>query len=147
MPFWRLYYHLVWGTKNRYPLIDEAREETIRRSIRATCEEHRALVHGIGVMPDHVHLSVSIPPRISASDFIQFVKGSSSHLINQIEAGQSENAFAWQAEYGVLSFGERSLEDVVAYVEHQREHHAENTTRPNYEQLERPYDPKTPSRS
>jgi putative transposase len=147
MPFWRLYYLLVWGTKNRYPLIDAGREATIRKSIRSTCEEHRALVHGIGVMPDHVHLAVSIPPRISVADFVQFVKGSSSHLINQMEVGQSENAFGWQAEYGVLSFGERSLEDVVSYVEHQREHHDANTIRPAYEQLERPYDPKTTPRS
>jgi putative transposase len=147
MPFWRLHYHLVWGTKNRESLIDDAREETIRRSIRATCETHRALVHGIGVMPDHVHLAVSVPPRISVSNFVQFVKGSSSHLINQTEGGTTEGTFAWQAEYGALTFGERSMEDVVAYVENQRAHHADNTIRSAYEQLERPYDPKRPPRS
>jgi putative transposase len=141
MPYWRLYYHLVWGTKNRHPTIDVAREDIVRRSIRATWEEHGALVHGIGVMPDHVHLAVSIPPRIAVAEFVQWLKGSSSHLINRIETMSAEITFAWQAEYGAVSFGERSLEDVVAYVENQHAHHADQSLRPTFEILEHPYDP------
>jgi len=47
--------------------------------------------------------------------------------------------FAWQAEYGVVSFGEASRSTIVAYVENQRQHHADQTLVQIYEQLERPY--------
>ena len=147
MPYWRLYYHLVWGTKNRLPVIDGEREDIVRRAIRGTCEEHGALVHGIGVMPDHAHLAVSIPPRISVAEFVRYVKGSSSHLLNHAEGRGRDEAFAWQSEYGALTFGERSLEDVVTYVESQPAHHADEALLPTFEILERPYDPTNRHRS
>jgi len=90
-------------------------------------------------MPDHVHLAVSVPPRVAISAFVQAVKGSSSHLVNHVESDMGRETFGWQAEYGVLSFGERSLEDVVAYVENQVAHHAAREIRPEFERLERPY--------
>src|SRR4051812_6668823 len=123
MPFWRLFYHLMWGTKNRELVIDDAREETIRRSLRATCDEHRAIVHALGVMPDHVHLAVSAPPTIAIADFMRVLKGSSSHLLNHPGLTPiSSQSFEWQAEYGVVSFGEASLERIVSYIDDQRQH-------------------------
>ena len=140
MPFWRLFYHVVWGTKNRKPLIDDAREETIRKSLRATSRHHRALIHAIGVMPDHVHFAVSLPPTGTIATFIRDLKGSSSHLLNHPgNRPVSLQEFAWQAEYGVVSFGEASLQTIVAYVENQRQHHADQTLINIYEQLERPF--------
>ena len=140
MPFWRIYYHLVWGTKNREPTIDEVREETIRRSLRATSTQHQALVHAIGVMPDHVHFAVSLPPTGTVATLMRDLKGSSSHLINHPDRHPvSLQEFAWQAEYGVVSFGEASLSTIVAYVENQRRHHADQQLIQIYEQLERPF--------
>ena len=140
MSLWRLFYHVVWSTRDRATAIDDEREDVIRRSIRATCAEHGALVHGIGVMPDHVHLAVSIPPKIAISIFVRQLKGSSSHLVNHTEHGFDSGTFAWQAEYGILSFGERSLADVVAYVENQRARHADHQLLPTFEAFERPFD-------
>ena len=147
MPYWRLFYHVVWATKDRLPTIDASREETIRRSIRVTCEEHGAPIHAIGVMPDHIHLAVSVPPRIALSDFLHALKGSSSHLINRIGEEPRHDTFAWQPEYGILSFGERSLLDVVAYVENQAAHHAAADLLPAYELVERPFGPDSGRRS
>lgn len=147
MSLWRLFYHLVWTTRDRLPTIDDGREEIIRRSIRATCKEHGALIHGIGVMPDHVHLAASIPPRIAIADFVRQLKGSSSHLVNHVEHGRHPGAFAWQHEYAILSFGERSLPDVIAYVENQRSHHADQTLLPAFEETERPFDRNDGTRS
>src|SRR3954447_4760558 len=140
MPFWRLFYHLVWGTKNREPLIDDEREATIRRSLRTTCDKHHAIVHAIGVMPDHVHLAVSTPPIIAIADCMRVLKGSSSHLLNHAGLSpMSSQSFEWQAEYGVVSFGEASLERIVAYVENQRQHHTDHTFISLFEHMERPY--------
>jgi putative transposase len=141
VPYWKFYYHLVWATKNREPLITEDRFELVRRALAAIAVEHDVFVHAIGIMPDHVHLAVSIPPRHAVSDIVKKMKGLSSRRISATFARPGD-AFAWQPEYGALTFGERSLADVVSYVTNQREIHAKRQTLAPYEQIERPFTPK-----
>jgi putative transposase len=76
-------------------------------------------------MEDHVHLVVSVPPKVSLATFIGQAKGSSSHFVNH--RLHLENQFAWQAGYGVVSFGGKALDDVVRYVKNQKRHHREST--------------------
>jgi putative transposase len=135
MSFWRLYYHLIWATKKREPLINDIAADVICRSIQAICSEQRVIVHAIGVMPDHVHLAVAIPPRISVSDFAKLVKGGASHLVNRSVEQPIGNWFFWQPEYGVLSFGVRSLESVVRYVGNKAFRHANDKLWPLFEQF------------
>jgi putative transposase len=137
MPFTQHYCHLVWTTKYRNPIIDDELASVIKHKIQSTSNEQRAILHALGIMPDHIHLAVSIPPRIAISDYIGLVKGKSSHHINQSGAFQHLGHFAWQAEYGLLSFEEHSLASVVAYVNNQAEYHANNTLWPTFERVER----------
>ena len=65
MPKWRLFYHVVWATKGWAPLIDEVTERAVRMSVKSTCRAEKAILHAIGMMPDHVYLAASIPPSIS----------------------------------------------------------------------------------
>jgi len=48
----------------------------------------------------------------------------------------SDGNFKWQAGYGALTIGERSLETVMAYASKQKEHHRENKTVAIYERME-----------
>ena len=136
MPFSQLYCHLVWGTKHREPLIDESAAALIRQTARTTCNAHRALLHAIGMMPDHVHLAVSLPPSLAVSNFVRAVKSKSSFEINASLRTTSLTQFSWQAEYGVLSFGQRSLSSVTAYVNSQAAHHAANALWTTFEIME-----------
>ena len=113
MPYWRLFYHLIWATKDRAPLLDEAAVAAVEQSIRDTCEEPKVRLIAIGFMPDHVHLVASIPPRLAIADFVGRLKGASSYAANGIPR---EARFSWQAEYGILSFGEKALPTVIDYV-------------------------------
>lgn len=99
------------------------------------------VVHAVTAMPDHVHLVVSIPPSTAVSVLISRVKGASSHVLRHPPDGPGKESFAWQAEYGVLSFGEKALPDVVAYVENQRERHAAQRLWDNLEQVADPSQP------
>ena len=125
MPYWQLYYHFIWGTKNRLPLIDSTLEAELYRAIAAKAQKMDGFVHAIGGMEDHVHLAVSIPPKIAPAKFIGDVKGNSSHYVNHVLKLYFE--FHWQDEYGVLSFGEKNLSTVVRYIHNQKQHHAEGT--------------------
>jgi putative transposase len=122
MPYSRLFYHFVWATKERFPLITERNQEPLYAAITAKVKEFKGLCYALNGTSDHVHLVVSLPPIVSLTTFVGQVKGSSSHLVSRLEAGQ--NHFAWQAEYGVVSVSETHLPTIVRYVQQQQRHHA-----------------------
>ncbi len=125
MSYWKLYYHFVWGTKNRQPLILASIEADVYRAIAAKAQDMGGFVHAIGGIEDHVHLAASIPPKLAPAKFIGDVKGNCSHFVNHIIKPDFE--FYWQDEYGVLSFGEKNLPSVVRYIHNQKQHHADGT--------------------
>ena len=134
MPYWKLYYHFVWGTKNRLPIIDATLEPELYRCIAAKTKDMGGFVHAIGGIEDHVHLAVSILPKLAPAKFIGDVKGNSSHFVNHVIKPDFE--FYWQSEYGVVSFGERHLASVVRYIHHQKQHHADGTLIAAMEQMD-----------
>jgi putative transposase len=124
MPYWRLFYHVVWATKHRLSLIEPAWEAEMYGYIRGKAIALGCIPHAIGGMPDHIHVVISIPPKLPVATLIGQLKGASSHHVNEKYAN---GAFAWQTEYGVFSFSEKSLSKIVEYVNNQKKHHAENT--------------------
>jgi len=127
MAFWRLYYHLIWATKERHPLITATIEPELYGYIRGKAHHLGCIVQAINGVEDHIHLVVSIPPKLSIADFVGRIKGSSSHHLNHLP-GNQQPQFAWQHGYGVLSLGSKQLEEAIAYVQRQKEHHARQTT-------------------
>ena len=74
-------YHVVWATKYRYKVLHGAMRERIRKIIIQTCEELGVhIVKGV-LARDHVHMFLSIPPKLSLSDVMQRIKGRSSRRI------------------------------------------------------------------
>jgi putative transposase len=140
MSRWSLYYHFVWGTKGRESLINPERETLLQRGLRATCQKNEIIVHAIGMMADHLHLAASVPPELAIAKAAQLLKGSSTAFLNRSNDAAWAEKFAWQHEYGVFSFSERSLDDVVAYVLNQKEHHANNQLIAIYEPAPRRFE-------
>lgn len=126
MSFWRAYYHLVWPTKHRAPLIDTAVEEQLHPYLVKRAAELEVYVHAINGWHDHLHLAVAIPPKHAVAHVVKHLKGASSHFINQELEGNGR--FAWARGYGVLTFGERQLPFVLAYIHKQKQHHSQQTT-------------------
>jgi putative transposase len=124
MTIWRTYYHLVWATRDRAPLITEQVEAELYGYIQAKSKSLDCPCHALGGIADHIHLIVSIPPSRAVADFVMRIKGSSSHHLNQIHLNQR---FAWQREYGLFSLGAQQLERAIAYVAQQKHHHATQT--------------------
>ncbi|MEJ5223354.1 MAG: IS200/IS605 family transposase [Anaerolineales bacterium] len=131
MPFAKLFYHFVWGTKNRLPLIEAAFEPNLYRVIAEKTQKLEGIVHAIGGTQDHIHMAVSLPPKLAPAIFIGEVKGNASHFINHVI--KPDFAFYWQDEYGVLSFGEKNLPSIVRYIRNQKKHHAHGTIVPAME--------------
>ncbi len=125
MAFWRLYYHLVWATKNREHLIQPAIEARLYAYIVSKAAELDVYVYAINSWYDHLHLVASIPPKHAVAYVVKRLKGASSHDLNQ--AGGLDYQFAWQRGYGALSLGERQKPLAEEYVENQKQHHEQQT--------------------
>ena len=126
MPYWRLYYHIGWTTKARHCWLTGDRAELVEACLRKKVHEFGGLVHAVAVRPDHVHLAVSLPPAQALSKMIGDPKGGSSFLLRRRHPSVIQEGFDWQPEYGVVSFNERILPQVIAYIANQEERHRQD---------------------
>lgn len=132
MALWRLYYHLVWATKERQPLIIPARESQLYSYIIGKADSLGCIIHSIGGIEDHLHLVTSVPPSLSIADFVKHIKGSSAHKFNQ-DSPPTSAKFSWQRGYGIFSLGGKQLDEAIAYVSNQKQHHSQGTAIPSLE--------------
>jgi putative transposase len=128
MPYWQLYYHIVWSTAERLPLLTPEVESEVHRYLRAKAQDLEGVVFAVNGMADHVHMVVSIPPKVAVAQFIGQVKAVASTKHNQRLA--TARLLAWQSESGVFSFDGKRLPNYIGYVERQKQHHAEGQTIP-----------------
>ncbi|MEE8583723.1 MAG: IS200/IS605 family transposase, partial [Acidobacteriota bacterium] len=115
--------HITWHTKQNVPVIRNRIEDRLHHYLRSRVSKTQGtLLHEVGGVEDHIHLAVSVPPTLCVSSWIGELKGSSSHHINHQVARR--RILAWQAGYGVVSFGTKDLPYVVEYIRTQKERHA-----------------------
>ena len=126
MAFWRTYYHLIWATKERQPLITPEKEAELYGYIIGKANALECIIHGINGTENHIHIVASIPPKLSIADFVKKIKGSSAYHLNHCKFS-SDITFAWQRSYGVLTLGSKQLDEAKAYVDNQKEHHRNGT--------------------
>jgi putative transposase len=130
-----VYLHFVWTTERRENWIPAEKEKDIHAVIAAEAIAQKALVLALNGMSDHIHLVVKMPPSVSISRFMQQVKGVSSTAIREAILPEATD-FGWQDNYGVFSFHQRHLETVCNYVKNQKVHHANQTTRQEWEEAD-----------
>ena len=141
MTYARLFYHLTWSTKHRMSIIDASTEAILVKAFPGIARSESCWTHAIGIMPEHVHMALTIPTRLAVADAVKAIKGSSSHLLRHEYAEGAPNWAGWQNEYGIVTFSEWTLPKILNYVTHQREHHANDTLIPELEREEREEEP------
>ena len=134
MSYWRLHYHLIWGTFERQPTLVGEKEKIFYGVLYNKAEELGVIIHAAGNVDDHAHVVCSIPPRLAVAEVVRQLKGASSYAIN--EAIYDGEKFRWQGGYGALSVSERNLEQVMAYAANQKEHHRDGRIVAVYEKID-----------
>tara|TARA_Y100000815_G_C13203719_1_gene447764 strand:- start:266 stop:697 length:432 start_codon:yes stop_codon:yes gene_type:complete len=80
---YNIQYHFVWVTKYRYHVLAGEVKLRVRELIRQICQQHDLLIEQGHVSKDHVHILVSAPTHMSASQIMQKIKGRSSRVLQQ----------------------------------------------------------------
>ena len=80
---WNCKYHVVFAPKYRRKVFYEDKRAEIRDIIRELCAWKGVEIIEGEICPEHVHLLLSIPPKLSVSSFMGYLKGKSSLMIFQ----------------------------------------------------------------
>ena len=80
---WNCKYHIVFAPKYRRKVFFEEKRIEIREILRQLCKWKNVEIIEGEVCPDHIHLLLSIPPKLSVSGLMGYLKGKSSLMIFQ----------------------------------------------------------------
>lgn len=80
---WNYKYHIVFAPKYRRKVFYEEKRADIREIIRTLCQWKEVEIIEGEICPDHIHVLLSIPPKMSISGFMGYLKGKSSLMIFQ----------------------------------------------------------------
>lgn len=117
--------HIVFSTKGRKPCLSEEFQPKLWAYMAGIAHNQEFDAIAIGGVSDHVHALFVLPPSMPLAKAVQFLKGSSSHWINENAAIGAP--FSWQEGYGAFSVSASQTADVVRYIQNRRAHHAKKT--------------------
>ena len=78
---WVCKYHIMFTPKYRRKIIYKELRRDIQQIIKDLCKWKGVEIIEGNIMPDHVHILVSIPPKMSVSSFMGYLKGKSAMMI------------------------------------------------------------------
>ena len=118
---WNCKYHIVFAPKYRRQIIYGKIKADIGIILRKLCDRKGVEIHEASACPDHIHMLVSIPPKLSVSQFMGYLKGKSSLMIFDRHANlkyKYGNRQFWCTGYYVDTVG-RNKKVIEAYIKNQ----------------------------
>ena len=120
---YRCQYHIVFAPKYRRKVIYGQLRADIGQILRKLCEQKGVEIIEANAMPDHIHMLVSIPPHISISQFMGYIKGKSTLMIFDRHANlkyKYGSRHFWCRGYYVDTVG-RNEKVIKEYIKNQTE--------------------------
>ena len=118
---WRCKYHIVFAPKYWRQVIYGKIKTDIGAILRKLCDYKEVEIIEANLCPDHIHMLVSIPPKISVAQFVGYLKGKSSLMIFDRHANleyKYGNRQFWCKRYFVDTVG-RNKEAIEKYIREQ----------------------------
>ena len=112
-------YHIVWITKYRKSVMTGKIAARTRELIRMICNSNDVQILSGHVSKDHIHLLVSVPPHLSVSKLVQYLKGNSSYKLQQEFKELNKQYWGrhlWGRGYFAASSGNVTDEVIMEYI-------------------------------
>ena len=115
-------YHIVWVPKYRYRILKGVIKELLTSDIKMLCEWKSCEVQELSIQEDHIHVLVSVPPKLSISSLMGILKGKLAIKIFKSYPSLKEKLYwgnhFWARGYFVSTVG-LDEEMIKKYVQHQ----------------------------
>lgn len=120
---WKCQYHIVFIPKYRKKVLYGKVKDDVREVIRTLCKYKNVEIIEGAVCIDHVHLCMSIPPKMSISEFMGYLKGKSALMIydRHPELGNKWDRSFWARGYYVSTIGNVDEATIRKYIKEQEE--------------------------
>ncbi len=128
--------HNVFSTKEREGLIKDEIKPELHKYLGGLVKELKGKPIKINGMNDHVHILATLPPTVSTSEAMRFIKANSSKWVSE----KFNQPFEWQKGYGAFSVSRSGMDAVVNYIENQVEHHQKRDFRTEFLSLLKKYE-------
>lgn len=130
-----LFIHVIWSIANRERLLTKPVRVILCAHIQKNAEEKGVELLMVNGAEDHLHCLLKLHPTQNLSQVIKFIKGESSHWLNENKILQQE--FEWQDGYAAYSVSPSTVKQVMDYIYKQEEHHKTKTLESELEVLDR----------
>lgn len=120
---WKCQYHIVFIPKYRRKALYGKIKSDVREILKKLCKYKNVEIIEGAVCSDHVHLCVRIPPKLSISEFMGYLKGKSALMIYDAypDQGSKWNRAFWARGYYVATVGNITEEAIKRYIQEQQE--------------------------
>ena len=118
---WRCKYHIVFAPKYRRQILYGQLKADIGKILRSLCERKGVNIISAECCPDHIHMLVEIPPHMSVSSFMGYLKSKSSLMIFDRHANlkyKYGNRHFWCRGYYVDTVG-KNEKAIREYIDNQ----------------------------
>jgi putative transposase len=120
----KLYYHLVFSTKNRQAFIKMEFEDRLYKYVSGIIRGIEGTSIEINGTADHVHILTILPPKIAVSDALREIKANSSKWVHDTLPHLSK--FGWQDGFAAFTVSKSQVEPVRQYIRDQKRHHRQS---------------------
>ena len=120
---WECKYHIVFIPKYRKKVLFGQIRKEMGGVFHRLARQKESLIEEGHLMPDHVHMMISIPPKYAVSQVVGFIKGKSAIHIARMYAGRKQNYVGqhfWARGYFASTVG-RDEQVIRNYIRHQEE--------------------------
>ena len=125
MSYRQIFYQIVFGSKNRKPVIPETHCKELYQYIFGIIKNKKCKLYRINGIEDHIHIFSDLHPTVSLSDYIKDIKIASSIWMKA--DGNFPKFEGWQEGYGAFTYSTREKDMIINYVKNQKEHHKTKT--------------------
>ncbi len=121
---------MIFAVKGRDSLISLSWEAELYKYIAGIITNKGQKLVSINGMPDHIHILIGMKPNCCLSDLVREIKKSTNTFIKEKKFTRFN--FQWQDGYGAFSYSHSALDNVIKYIENQKEHHKKTSFREEY---------------
>ena len=118
---WECKYHIVWIPKYRKKSLFKDLRKYLGETLKDLARQRECKIEEGHLLPDHVHILISIPPKHAVSQVVGFIKGKSAISIARTYMGRRKNFSGqhfWARGYHVSTVG-RDEQVIRDYIKHQ----------------------------
>lgn len=131
--FSQIYIQIVFAVKGRNSLIQVVWEDELYKYISGIISNKGQKLIAINGMPDHIHILIGMKPSCCLSDLVREIKKSSNKFISEKKFTKYD--FSWQEGYGAFSYSHSALDNVIKYINNQKEHHKTKLFKDEYKEF------------